>query len=156
MNTVPDEPAPSGAAPSGADPSGTELAAVLEQLLRLIRQLATAGDLSMAAASVLARLVRDGPQRLTELANAEGISQPGMTQLATRLARDGLVRRTASSDDRRGVLVEVTGAGLELIGRRRAQRAEALQQMLGRLAQQDQDAITTALPALVRLIEARA
>jgi DNA-binding MarR family transcriptional regulator len=136
-------------------PSGTELAVVLEQLVRLIRQLATAGDLSLAAASVLARLVRDGPQRLTELANAEGVSQPGMTQLVTRLERDGLVRRTASSDDRRGVLVEVTGVGLELAGRRRAQRAEALQQMLARLSPQDQDAITTALPALARLIEAR-
>jgi DNA-binding MarR family transcriptional regulator len=137
-------------------PSGTELALVLEQLVRLIRQLATAGGLSLAAASVLARLVRDGPQRLTELANAEGVSQPGMTQLVTRLERDGLVRRTASSDDRRGVLVEVTGAGLELAGRRRAQRAEALQQMLARLTPADQDAITTALPALARLIEARA
>jgi DNA-binding MarR family transcriptional regulator len=156
MNPAPSGTTPAASTPAAGTPSGAELAAVLEQLVRLIRQLATAGDLSMAAASVLARLVRDGPQRLTELANAEGISQPGMTQLATRLERDGLVRRTASSDDRRGVLVEVTGAGLELAGRRRAQRAEALQQMLGRLARQDQDAITTALPALARLIEARA
>jgi DNA-binding MarR family transcriptional regulator len=135
--------------------SGTELAVVLEQLVRLIRQLATAGDLSMAAASALARLVRDGPQRLTELANSEGISQPGMTQLVTRLEREGLVRRTASSDDRRGVLVEVTDTGHEIVARRRAERAEALGEMLARLDPQDQVAISAALPALARLVEAR-
>jgi DNA-binding MarR family transcriptional regulator len=135
--------------------SGTELAVVLEQLVRLIRQLATAGDLSMAAASALARIVRDGPQRLTELANVEGISQPGMTQLVTRLERDGLVRRTASSGDRRGVLVELTGAGVELVGARRAERAEALEQLLAQLDPADQAAIHTALPALARLVEAR-
>lgn len=135
--------------------AGTELAVVLEQLVRFTRQLATAGDLSLAGASALARLVREGPQRLTELANAEGVSQPGMTQLVGRLERDGLVRRTASSDDRRGVLVEVTDAGLALVGRRRAERAQALTELLARLDPGDRAAITGALPALARLIQAR-
>jgi DNA-binding MarR family transcriptional regulator len=134
---------------------GADLAAVLEQLVRLTRQLATAGGLSSASASALARLSRDGPQRLTELANAEGVSQPGMTQLVTRLERDGLVRRTASTDDRRGVLVEMTDAGLALVNRRRAERAEAVSELLARLDRQDQAAITNALPALARLVEAR-
>lgn len=135
--------------------AGTELAVVLEQLVRFTRQLATAGDLSLAGASLLARLAREGPQRLTELANAEGVSQPGMTQLVGRLERDGLVRRTASSDDRRGVLVEVTDAGLALVGRRRAERAQALTELLARLDPADRAAITGALPALARLIQAR-
>jgi DNA-binding MarR family transcriptional regulator len=135
--------------------SGTDLAVVLEQLIRFTRQLATAGGLSPAGASALARLSRDGPQRLTELANAEGVSQPGMTQLVTRLERDGLVRRTASTDDRRGVLVEVTDAGLTLVSHRRVERAEAISELLARLDPQDQAAITNALPALARLIEAR-
>ncbi len=135
--------------------SGTELEKVLQGLVRLIRQLATAGDLSMTAASVLGRLMRDGPQRLTELANNEGVSQPGMTQLVARLERDGLVRRTASTDDRRGVLVEVTDTGGELVERRRVQRAEALQQLLSLLDPDDRAAINHALPALTRLVEAR-
>jgi DNA-binding MarR family transcriptional regulator len=54
------------------------------------------------------------------------------------------------------VLVEVTGAGRELVGARRAQRAEALEQLLARLDPADQAAIHTALPALARLVEARA
>ena len=128
---------------------------VLEQVTRLVRQLTTAGDLSLTAAMVLSRLTRDGPQRLTELAIGEDLSQPGMTQLVSRLERDGLVRRTASAGDRRGVLVGVTEAGRELIERRRAERAAALQEMLGRLDRADQEAIANALPALARLVEAR-
>jgi DNA-binding MarR family transcriptional regulator len=135
--------------------SGDSLQTVLEQITRLIRQLATSGDLSLTAAMVLSRLTRDGPQRLTELAIGEDLSQPGMTQLVGRLERDGLVRRTASADDRRGVLVGVTDAGRELVERRRAERAAALQALLGRLDQADQEAIANALPALARLVEAR-
>jgi DNA-binding MarR family transcriptional regulator len=135
--------------------SSARLGIVLEQVTRLIRQLATAGELSLTAAMVLARLARDGPQRLTELAIGEDLSQPGMTQLVTRLERDGLVRRTASAGDRRGVLVGVTDAGRELVERRRAERAAALAELLGRLDRPDQDAIANALPALARLVEAR-
>ena len=135
--------------------SAPALETVFEQITRLIRQLATAGQLSLTAAMVLARLNREGPQRLTELAIGEGLSQPGMTQLVTRLERDGLVRRTASTDDRRGVLVDITATGRELVERRRAERSVALRELLGRLDRADQDAITGALPALARLVEAR-
>ncbi|AGL21270.1 MarR family winged helix-turn-helix transcriptional regulator [Actinoplanes sp. N902-109] len=132
-----------------------ELAVLLEQLTRLVRQLATAGDLSMSALMLLSRLEREGPQRLTELAHGEGVSQPGMTQLVRRLERDGWVRRSTSSTDRRGVLVEVTDAGRDLVGLRRSQRAAALDRMLGTLPPEDQAAIDLALPALTRLIAAR-
>jgi DNA-binding MarR family transcriptional regulator len=136
--------------------SGEELLLVIEQLVRFIRQVATAGELSMTASSTLSRLRREGPQRLTELAHAEGVSQPAMTQLVTRMEREGLVCRTASTDDRRGVLVEATDAGMDLVSRGRAERAGALQQMIDRLDPQDQAAVVAALPALARLIETRA
>ncbi|MFL6053778.1 MAG: MarR family winged helix-turn-helix transcriptional regulator [Actinoallomurus sp.] len=135
--------------------SGEDLLLVIEQLVRFVRQAATAGDLSMSASSMLSRLRREGPQRLTELAHAEGISQPGMTQLVTRMEREGLVRRTASTDDRRGVVVEATDAGVDLVMCRRAERADALQQLIHRLDPHDQAAIVTALPALARLIGAQ-
>ena len=135
--------------------TGAELAVVLEQLTRLVRQLATAGDLSMSALMLLARLVRQGPQRLTELAVQEGLSQPGMTQLVGRLERDGWLTRTANRGDRRGVQVAVTEAGRELVALRRAQRAEALSRRLDQLDPDDRAAIERALPALGRLIEVR-
>jgi DNA-binding MarR family transcriptional regulator len=134
--------------------AGMGLLSVIEPLVRFVRQSATAGHLSTSASSVLNRLSREGPQRLTELARAEAISQPGMTQLVTRMEREGLLRRTASTDDQRGVLVEATEAGLNLFRRRRGERAEALQQMIEKLDPQDQAAVVAALPAFSRLVGA--
>jgi DNA-binding MarR family transcriptional regulator len=130
------------------------LVTVLEEVTRLVRRLATFGDLSLTAAMVLARLDREGPVRLTELAVGEGLSQPGMTQLVKRLERDGLVRRQATADDRRGVLVAVTEAGSTLVASRRAERASALHRLMSRLDGDDRAAIAAALPALSRLVDA--
>jgi DNA-binding MarR family transcriptional regulator len=124
---------------------------VLEQLVRVLRPLGTDGGLSSSAAATLNRLCSDGPFRLTELSAAEGMSQPGMTQLVNRLGREGLVRRRASSHDGRVVMVEATTAGRSLAERRRAQRTEAVADLLGQLEDDDRAAIHHALPALARL-----
>lgn len=133
--------------------SGSELAHVLEQIVRVVRQLSTAGDLSLSAAATLARVSTNGPQRLTALAGWKRQSQPGMTQLVTRLERDGLVRRTSSPLDRRVVLVEVTAAGRDLVARRRLQRAAALTTLIEQLEPDDRDAVQRALPVLNRLAD---
>lgn len=133
--------------------SDSDLALVLEQLVRVLRRLATAGDLSVPAAAALTRLVREGPLRLTDLASGENVSQPGMTQLVTRLERDGLVRRTPSVDDRRVVLVAVTPEGRDLVARRRAQRAQALRALLDQLDPAESSSVHRAVPALARLVE---
>jgi DNA-binding MarR family transcriptional regulator len=76
-----------------------------------------------------------------------------MTQLVTRLERDGLVRRTASDDDGRVVLVQVTSAGEQIVARRRAERAAALRDLLRRLDPADRAAVRAAIPALERLAD---
>ena len=126
----------------------------MERLLRLVRQVSTAGEVSTTGAAVLARLGRLGGQRITDLARAEGVSQPAMTQLINRLEQDALVQRTADAADRRGVLVEVTDRGREVTGARRTQRAQALEAALVRLDATDRLAIAAALPALDRLVDA--
>ena len=146
------EPGPDPAAPTA---SPEELIVAVERMVRYVRRSATAGGLSTAASQTLARLGREGPQRLTELARAEGASQPNMTQLVTRMERAGLVRRTADRSDGRGVLVEATDAGLALFRERRAERAEALQLLVDELSEPEQRAVRTALPALARAIEHR-
>ncbi|GAB2848928.1 MarR family transcriptional regulator [Actinocorallia aurea] len=132
-----------------------ELFGFVEVLLPFLRQVETADGLSSSASSVLYRLVRIGPQRLTELARAQGVSQPGMTQLVGRLERDGYVRRTASAEDGRGVLVEVTETGRALSQGRRAERVALLAGMIADAPAEDRTAIAAALPALTRLIAAR-
>ena len=67
---------------------------------------------------MLAALRRSGePYRLTptKLAEEALISTAGMTNRLDRLEQAGLVERLPDPDDRRGVLVELTGEGRELV-----------------------------------------
>ncbi|MFC7010836.1 MarR family winged helix-turn-helix transcriptional regulator [Streptomyces viridiviolaceus] len=137
------------------DPLVEDLIFAVEQMVRHVRQSTHTGGLSTAASSALGRLSREGPHRLTELARAEGVSQPNMTQLVTRMERVGLVRRVADTSDARGVLVEVTDTGLAVFRQRRAERAEALQTLVEELSEPEQRAVRIALPALARAIQDR-
>ncbi|WP_202437290.1 MarR family transcriptional regulator [Streptomyces sp. SID5910] len=141
--------------PGGPDASSEDLIIAVEQMVRYVRHSARAGGLSIAASSALGRLGREGPQRLTDLARGEGVSQPNMTQLVTRMERAGLVRRVADRSDGRGVLVEITAAGQEVFARRRAERAEALQRLIAELTEPEQQATRTALLALARALRSR-
>lgn len=125
----------------------------VEQMVRYVRHSASAGGLSTAASSAIGRLGREGPYRLSELARAEGVSQPNMTQLVTRMERAGLVRRVADDNDGRAVLVEATDSGLDVFRQRRAERAQALHLLVEGLTEPEQQAVHIALPALARAIQ---
>ena len=134
------------------DDDRTALAAQLDDVVVGLRQLtSTRADLSLTAAATLATLQRSGPARLTELAVAEGVSQPSMTALIARLAGQGLVDRAADPTDGRAVVLSLTDAGADLLARRRTERAARLARPLSDLGDDDVAAISAALPALARL-----
>jgi DNA-binding MarR family transcriptional regulator len=120
----------------------------LERIVGLFRSLSPASGLSMTAAATLASLERLGPQRLTLLAAREGVTQPAMTQLISRLEDAGLVRREASAEDGRVVLVVITDEGRATLARRRAGRTERLAGILAQLDPEHRAALVGALPAL--------
>jgi DNA-binding MarR family transcriptional regulator len=127
------------------------LTVAIERVFSVLRQGNPPNDISLTAASTIWRLQREGPRKLTDLALAEGVTQPAMTQLVQRLEREGLVVRSADPTDRRVVLIEVTPAGVELLERRRAVRAEHLAALMEDMSEQDQALIAAALPALERM-----
>src|SRR3984957_7682452 len=127
------------------------LAADLERIVGLFRSLSPASGLSMTAAATLAGVERLGPQRLTLLAAREGVTQPAMTQLITRLEESGLVRREPSPDDGRVVLVAITEQGRATLARRRSARAERLSGIIAQLSPDHRDALVAAPPAPVAL-----
>jgi len=110
--------------------------------------------LSLTAAATLARLQRSGPARLTELAVAEGVSQPSMTALIARLTDQGLVSRAADPRDGRAVVLTLTEAGQELLAQRRVERTRQITGPLADLSPDDLRRIAEALPALLRLADA--
>jgi DNA-binding MarR family transcriptional regulator len=129
-----------------------QLAGHLDDVVIGLRRLtATRQGLSLTAAATLSTLRQQGPTRLTELAVAEGVSQPSMTTLVARLAEQGLVDRHGDPTDRRAVLIRLTPAGGDLLDRRRAARTGRLTGPLAQLDDDDVRRIADALPALSRL-----
>ena len=129
-----------------------QVAEGVDQLVTLLPRLRPRAGLSLVAAATLATLERGGPLRITQLADAQGVTQPAMTGLVARLHAQGLVGRTGDPADGRSVLVAVTGAGRALLATRRRERAEALAALISRLDRDDQAALAAALPAITRLV----
>jgi DNA-binding MarR family transcriptional regulator len=130
------------------DALAAALSADLERIVGLFRSLSPANGLSMTATATLAGLERFGPQRLTLLAAREGVTQPAMTQLISRLEDAGLVRREASPEDGRVVLVVITDEGRATLARRRAGRTERLTSIIAQLDPEYRALLISALPAL--------
>ena len=130
------------------DSLAAALATDFERIVGLFRSLSPASGLSMTAAATLAGIERLGPQRLTLLAAREGVTQPAMTQLISRLEESGLVRREPSPDDGRVVLVTITEHGRATLAHRRSARAERLAGIIAQLSPEHRAALVAALPAL--------
>jgi DNA-binding MarR family transcriptional regulator len=125
------------------------LSAALGLLARRLRPVR--GELAMGHFSTLAWLDRHGPQRVGDLARAERVSAPVMTRIVTTLADRGLVVRSRTCEDARGVLIEVTPDGLAMVAEARAERTAAAAALLGRLDHAERVALAGALEALERL-----
>ncbi|MEU7866539.1 MarR family transcriptional regulator [Dactylosporangium sp. NPDC049140] len=138
---------------TGLDPA--RLTVAVERVFSVLRQGNPPNDISLTAASTIWRLQQEGPRKLTDLAAAEGVSQPAMTQLVQRLEREGMVVRAAEPTDRRVVLIEVTPAGVALLENRRAVRAGHLAALMSDMSADDEALIAAALPALERLARDR-
>jgi DNA-binding MarR family transcriptional regulator len=92
---------------------------VSKQLGRLSSRART-GELSNARYNVMRAVLNRGPERMSRIAAAVGISPRSLTDLVDALANDGYVRRLADPHDRRSVLIELTPEGHEVVraGRR--------------------------------------
>jgi len=69
-------------------------------LVRLLVKQVPTGDVSRTEVEVLA-VLREGPRRITELAELEGLAQPTMTVLVKRLETRGWVSRSGLRGDGR-------------------------------------------------------
>jgi DNA-binding MarR family transcriptional regulator len=127
----------------------TATAEALDEVTRfVIRQLETLRQISLSAVATLSTLDSSGPCRLTELAGREGIRQPSMTAMVSRLERQGLVERRRDPSDGRIVLVAITGAGQDMLRRRRTGRVAFWSSLIGALDPAEQRALANATAAL--------
>lgn len=128
---------------------------VLGQLHRRLRptEAGLAADLTPTRIAVLLNTVRNGPIRLADVADQEGLNPTLLSRTVANLAQDGLVTRTADESDRRSAWLNATPAGHELAARIRAQRTHAVQVGLEQLSPKDRKLVEAALPALEQLAQ---
>jgi DNA-binding MarR family transcriptional regulator len=84
------------------------------------QQLREAADITYVQFKVLARLGLDSPTgslRMTELADEVVYSRSGLTYQAGQMEKSGLVERSPSPDDDRGVILTITEAGRARLAR---------------------------------------
>ena len=118
----------------------------------MFRYLVDRDDLSASAALVLNRINREGPMRLTALAEAEGASQSGMTQLVQRMERQGLLERWSDPDDGRASLVMLGEAGQQIWDARNDVLRQRVAALLPAVSEDDQVALWLAAQVVVRVL----
>jgi DNA-binding MarR family transcriptional regulator len=128
----------------------------VEQLARLLRpRLLRAGQamrrdtqqlpVTIAQGAVLS-LLRGGPLGVGELARAEGVRPPTMTQLVNRMEQLGWVARTGPAV--RGSRAEITELGRSIAAEVDARRTALIAARLRHLTASERDALLAALPVL--------
>jgi DNA-binding MarR family transcriptional regulator len=96
--------------------------------------------------------VAAGPQRITELAEREGCTQPGITRLVDRLQARGWVERESQPGDGRVVLVALTADGRTVADRLRSEYRALLHGEMAKLADEDVRVLARSVEILDELI----
>ena len=103
---------------------------------------------SVAQSAVLSRL-RGGPKTVGELATAEGVRAPSMTQIINRMEEAGWVTR--SEGPVRGRMVQITEAGQAVSAAVREERRTRLARRCEGLSDEELTALEAVLPVLDRI-----
>jgi DNA-binding MarR family transcriptional regulator len=105
-------------------------------------------ELSMPRAQLLVALLRDGPQRISQLGGHVGISQGTASTLAEALVRDGLLHRQADPRDGRAIQLALTATGQERAQAWLRDYEVAAREVFAALPPQQRLALLTALRTL--------
>jgi DNA-binding MarR family transcriptional regulator len=120
--------------------------AMSERLVRL--------GVSMAQFHIAVTLQRNGVMTMSRLADLLGVSLSNASGLIDRLEERGYVERSRVPEDRRIVMVRITGAGARLIEENDALSDELMRDVLGRLDPAELPAIARATAGVRAALEA--
>jgi DNA-binding MarR family transcriptional regulator len=120
---------------------------------RVGRDLAAGPSLPLTSYNLLRSLheARGGRLRLSELARAVHLTRSGVTRLANRLARLGLLRREGHALDRRGSCAVLTDQGRRQLRRARTVFVRAVTEHFGNhLSDGDVETLNAILSRIVK------
>ena len=121
-------------------------------LVRLLVKQVRSREISRTEMEVLS-ILTDGPRKITELAELEGIAQPTMTLLVKRLQEKGWVQREGLPDDGRVAMISLTKAGSTAQQKFRAQFLAALRADLQELSDQQLEELSAATETLSSFVD---
>jgi DNA-binding MarR family transcriptional regulator len=121
-------------------------------LVRLLVKQVRSREISRTEMEVLSMLT-EGPRKITELTELEGIAQPTMTLLVKRLQEKGWVRRDGLPEDGRVVMINLTRAGRAAQEKFRAQFLAALRADLRELSDQRLQELSAATEILSSFVD---
>lgn len=121
-------------------------------LVRLLVKQVRSREISRTEMEVLS-ILTEGPRKITELTELEGIAQPTMTLLVKRLQEKGWVRREGLPEDGRVVMISLTKAGSTAQEKFRAQFLAALRADLQELSDQQLEELSAATETLSSFVD---
>jgi DNA-binding MarR family transcriptional regulator len=135
----------------------SELASLLRpsllRLTRLVRNQRVDMSVTLTQLSAMGTLSKHGPMSPGELATCEKVQPPSMTKVLANLEERGLVRRDPHPTDRRQAIIEITGAGRELLDSERRSRDAWLSRRLAALTPEERSLVQRVIPVLDKLAE---
>ena len=129
-----------------------KLARAVAQLNRRLRQ-ERRSDLPPSQLSVLGTLKVLGPSSPTRIAAREHVSAPSITRTLNCLVEEGYALREPHPDDRRQVVVTISGHGEEVLAEERERRDAWLHQRLKSLDARERALLREAATILSDLAE---
>jgi DNA-binding MarR family transcriptional regulator len=109
--------------------------------------------LTISQLSLLSPLSAGDEARVSDLASAASISPSTATRILDALERRGVVRRTRSVEDRRGVTVSLTKLGREVLGRQEEWARDRKHAFYADLAPAEQHVVSDLLIGLAGLVD---
>ena len=126
---------------------GLRIIRITQFLTRQIQQ----EVLTPSQATVLTLLQDGRAWRLSDLASATGVRPPSMTELISRMERQGWLSKMDTAHDRRGVAVTITEEGRTLLQALNRRQIDLIAGRLALLSDEEKRMIEQALPILDRL-----
>lgn len=107
--------------------------------------------LTPSQATILTLLEDGRAWRLSDLASATGVRPPSMTELISRMERQGWLSKMDTAHDRRGVAATITEEGRTLLHALNRRQIDLIAGRLALLSDEEKRLIEQALPVLDRL-----
>lgn len=134
-----------------AEKTADRLHSAAIHLLRRLRTEDQASGLSAPRLSALSVIVFAGPISVSELAAAEQVSKPTISNLVKELVQQGLVRRQPDPNDARVVRLAATEQGRNLLLEGKLRRVQRLAREIEKLSEEEQALLQQATEILLQI-----